>query len=74
METRKHKCPPHHWMIDSNNVGRCRYCPEVRDFGKLQRKADRELDKVRAKGRGKNPYGRRGRPKEEPWEKDYFLG
>jgi hypothetical protein len=26
----------HHWIIDSENVGRCRYCPAVRDFGKLQ--------------------------------------
>jgi len=24
----------HYWLIDSNNVGRCRYCGEVRDFGK----------------------------------------
>jgi hypothetical protein len=26
----------HHWIIDSAKVGRCRYCKEVRDFGKLQ--------------------------------------
>jgi len=25
----------HYWVIDSENVGRCRYCPEVRDFGRL---------------------------------------
>lgn len=25
----------HHWIIDSENVGHCQYCPEVRDFGKL---------------------------------------
>jgi len=25
----------HWWIIDSSNVGRCRYCPEVRDFGGL---------------------------------------
>ena len=29
------KCPPHHFIIDSSNVGHCRYCPEVRDFGRL---------------------------------------
>jgi len=29
------KCPPHRFIIDSDNVGRCRYCPEVRDFGRL---------------------------------------
>jgi len=28
----------HYWIIDSNNVGHCKHCPEVRDFGKsLQR-------------------------------------
>ena len=32
---RRHKCPPHHWIINSSNVGRCRDCPEVRDFGML---------------------------------------
>jgi len=25
----------HHWLIDSDNVGCCKYCPEVRDFGRL---------------------------------------
>jgi len=29
------KCPPHRFMINSENVGRCRDCPEVRDFGEL---------------------------------------
>ena len=32
---RKHKCPPHHWIINSSNVGRCRDCPAERDFGML---------------------------------------
>ena len=26
----------HHWIIDSENVGHCKYCPAVKDFGKLQ--------------------------------------
>ncbi|GAI99852.1 unnamed protein product [marine sediment metagenome] len=25
----------HHFIIDSDNVGRCKYCPEVKDFGRL---------------------------------------
>ena len=29
----------HYWVIDSDNVGRCKYCPEVRDFGSLRRMA-----------------------------------
>jgi len=28
------KCPPHWWIIDEENVGRCKYCPAVKDFGK----------------------------------------
>jgi len=32
----KPPCPPHHWIIDSQNVGRCKKpgCGAVRDFGK----------------------------------------
>jgi hypothetical protein len=26
-------CPPHYWVIDSSNVGRCRKCGEIKDFG-----------------------------------------
>lgn len=29
----------HHWIIDSDNVGHCKYCPEVRDFGRLLERA-----------------------------------
>ncbi|MBA7638445.1 hypothetical protein ES703_46101 [subsurface metagenome] len=29
------KCPPHHFIINSQNVGHCKDCPEVRDFGRL---------------------------------------
>ncbi len=28
----------HHWMIDSQGIGRCKKCPAVKDFVKLQRK------------------------------------
>ncbi len=31
----KHKCPPHHFSINSENVGHCKDCSEVRDFGRL---------------------------------------
>ena len=29
----------HYWLINSENVGHCKYCPEVRDFGELLEKA-----------------------------------
>ena len=35
MNNKKHKCPPHHWILDENNIGRCKYCPAVKDFGAL---------------------------------------
>ena len=49
----------HHWIIDSNNVGRCIKpgCGAVRDFEKLRRKEERETSK-KVDG---NPYGRKGR-------------
>jgi len=28
----------HHWLIDSENVGRCKKCSEVRDFGAMYKK------------------------------------
>jgi len=31
-------CPPHYWLVDSEDVGRCKYCGQVRDFGELHRK------------------------------------
>jgi len=44
METEeKHKCPPHHFRVDSYDVGHCIYCPEVRDFRALQRGEERAI-------------------------------
>ena len=58
----------HHWLIDSDNVGRCRYCPEVRDFGRLLQRegvfavAGRRGAKARKEVLGKR---RKKKPKEE---------
>lgn len=32
------KCPPHHWVIGDNNIGRCIKdgCTMARDFGAIQ--------------------------------------
>ena len=32
----------HHWMIDGNNIGTCKKCGEVRDFGALLAKEGRK--------------------------------
>ena len=64
---RKHKCPPHHFVINSSNVGRCRYCPAVRDFGRLLQRegvfavAGRRGAKARKEVLGK----KRGRKRKE---------
>jgi len=63
----KHKCPPHYWIIDSSNVGHCKYCPAVRDFGMLLQKqgvfvaAGQRGAKARKEALGK----KRGRKKKE---------
>jgi len=31
----KNPCPPHWWVIDSQNIGQCRKCGTVKDFGVL---------------------------------------
>ena len=58
----KHKCPPHHFIIDSQNVGRCQYCPKVKDFGELLRR-EGYLSRPKSKKGGKR--GKRGRKKKE---------
>jgi len=64
----KHKCPPHYFIINSDNVGHCKYCPEVRNFGKLQRKEGQliklksELGSHRKRSKAIYGYGKRGRP------------
>ena len=60
------KCPPHFWIIDSQNVGRCKYCPAVKDFGKLQRHEERRLEEATKRGserRLETVQGKRGRPR-----------
>lgn len=31
----------HYWILDNKDVGRCRYCGAVKDFGVLLRKFER---------------------------------
>ena len=62
VKTRKHKCPPHHFIINSENVGRCKYCPAVKDFGEILRREGYFASSKSKKG-GKK--GKRGRKKKE---------
>ncbi len=40
---KKGQCPPHWWIINLNDVGHCRFCPAVKDFGALLRKDSKRL-------------------------------
>ncbi|GAH26691.1 unnamed protein product [marine sediment metagenome] len=33
----------HHWIIDSDNTGICKYCKEVKNFSGLQRRESKFL-------------------------------
>jgi len=35
---KEHRCHPHYWIIDSRDIGRCKYCGAVRDFGRELRR------------------------------------
>ncbi|GAI61626.1 unnamed protein product [marine sediment metagenome] len=48
----------HYWIIDSSNVGRCKDCPEVRDFGRL---LQREGFGLRSKTKNGGSKGKRGK-------------
>jgi len=52
----------HHWIIGSDNIGRCRYCPAVRDFNRLLR---REGQVLGLKSTFDGTKGKRGRKKKE---------
>ena len=56
------KCPPHYWIIGSNDVGRCKYCPAVRDFGKVIREEEQKTRDKRS-AIAKNTH-KTGKPKE----------
>ena len=52
----------HYWIIDCRDVGICKYCGEGKDFGKLQREVQPNIEaKLKIKGVVRNPYGRKGK-------------
>ena len=60
------KCPPHWWIIDEKNVGRCKFCPEVKDMGRLSRKEARQMEiKSRVGGLRAHDYRKVKPPKYE---------
>ncbi|GAI72046.1 unnamed protein product [marine sediment metagenome] len=54
----KHKCPPHHFIVNSENVGYCKDCPEVKDFGRLLGGVEFGL---RSKSKNGGTRGKRGK-------------
>ncbi|GAI81564.1 unnamed protein product, partial [marine sediment metagenome] len=55
----------HHFLINSSNVGRCRYCPEVRDFGELLQKQGVFVSGRRGAKARKEVLGKKGRRKKK---------
>ncbi len=64
-ETEKRKCPPHRWIINSQNVGHCKYCPAVRDFLELLRRAGVYVAAGKSGARKATSGKKRGRKKKE---------
>ena len=65
-EEKEGKCPPHHFIINSYNVGRCKDCPEVRDFGGL---LQREGFGLRSKSKNGGTKGKKGKRRRKYYEK-----
>ena len=59
----------HHWLIDSDNVGRCRHCLEVRDFRELltREKVFAVAGRRGAKAR-KEALGKKSAAAKERWQ------
>jgi len=58
------RCPPHYWILDSLNVGRCKNpgCGAVRDFGaELAKWMERQGESCTAGGHLGGPRKKRGR-------------
>lgn len=55
----------HHWIIDSCNVGLCKYCGEVRDFEKMRKGMASDRKEYLLQLRRNSSSRRRGRPKKE---------
>ena len=62
---RKHKCPPHYFLINSENIGYCKYCPEERDFLELLRRTGVYVAAGKSGARKATSGKKRGRKKKE---------
>ncbi|MBA7634672.1 hypothetical protein ES703_42262 [subsurface metagenome] len=58
------KCPPHYFMVNSENVGYCKDCPAVKDFGRLLQKEGVFAGRRGAKAR-KEVLGKKRRRKKK---------
>ena len=68
-ELEKGECR-HYWLIDSNDVGVCKYCGQKKDFRSLREPTQKTVPKkvpseIKPK-RVNNPWGRKGKPENLP--------
>jgi len=62
---KERKCQ-HWWIIDSNDVGRCKYCGATKDFGKLLRRQQKELSQKQSEiAQNTRKMGKRKRKHEQ---------
>ncbi len=59
----------HHFIIDSDNVGVCKFCGEVRDFGKLQGHESKLLGLISERG---GVRGKRSAAAKKLWQNPEF--
>lgn len=58
----RRSCPPHHWILDTNDYGKCCKCGAERDFRAIQGKRTlqdemRELKKTLAEEKRRRQQG-----------------
>ena len=61
----------HYWIVDRRNVGRCRYCGAVEDFGALMRREERNPERsAAAKERWQSPeyQGKQSAAMKKRWQ------
>ncbi|KKN59513.1 hypothetical protein LCGC14_0541270 [marine sediment metagenome] len=64
-KTEKRKCPPHYFIVGSDNIGHCKYCPEERNFMELLRRTGVFVVEGKRGAKKATTGKKRGRKKKE---------
>jgi len=58
---KEHRCPAHYWIIDSRDIGRCKYCGAIKDFGRALARWSRRHREPALRGTVRSTERRSGR-------------